>query len=88
MYAHEELTELAKGDRQKEIFDFLEEITAIEEAIEADERFDVNHELNKGPQSLGGVKCIAKIRWNCVYKVCVAHFTNACKFCLFLLSVF
>lgn len=36
LYRYGELTKIAKGERQKQIFDMLEEMTVVEEALEAD----------------------------------------------------
>ena len=76
LYRYGELSEIAKGERQKQIFDLLEEMTAIEEAFEADERFHVD-ELTRGPAGLDGLKSISSVRWNCIYKVCYAHYHNS-----------
>ncbi|XP_055306784.1 uncharacterized protein LOC129571046 [Sitodiplosis mosellana] len=76
LYSYGQLTKMAKNERQKQIFELLEELTAIEEAIEADERFSVE-DLTAAPAGMDGLKSISSVRWNCIYKVCHAHFHNS-----------
>lgn len=79
LYRYGELTKIAKGERQKQIFDMLEEITVVEEALEADERFSIE-DLTRGPPRMEGLKSISSVRWNCIFKMCNAHFENAGRF--------
>lgn len=76
LYRYGELTNIAKAERQKQIFDLLEEITAAEEALEADERFNIE-DLTRGPASMEALKSISSVRWNCIFKMCNAHFQNS-----------
>lgn len=78
LFSYGALTKIANVERQKQIFELLEEMTATEEAMELDERYHVE-ELTAGAARMDGLKSISTVRWNCIYKVCQSHFKNACE---------
>ncbi|XP_031639538.1 zinc finger BED domain-containing protein DAYSLEEPER-like [Contarinia nasturtii] len=76
LFSYGALIKIAKGERQRQVLELLEEITNIEDALDADERFSIQ-ELTRGPVGVDGLKSISNVRWNCIHKICSAHFKNA-----------
>lgn len=86
LFSYGELTKIANVERQKQIFEMLEHLTSIEEAMEIDERYSID-DLTAGAARMDGLKSISTVRWNCIYKVCQSHYQNACK-CVINLAYF
>lgn len=78
MYKHMELKNMNEQDQQKKLFLFIDEVSEIEEAINAefqfnsstcDTEYDVDEQFPTSSSSFTGLKSLSLVRWCCIYKL-------------------
>lgn len=77
LYRYQELKQIHEDDRQKRIFELLEEFTQNEDIFEANERIDFD--IIDDNSNFSGLKSMSNVRWNCIFKLAKCHLNHQSK---------